>query len=174
MNPHLIKQLFPNASPGLLAANASDYGDGTPLERPAPNPVKPPTLPTKEAVTFVITGTPMGKPRMTQRDKWKKRPCIVRYRAWADSARAASPTDIPKNPVLVSWTAYLPIPKSWAAKKSAAMAGTLHQAKPDRDNIDKGILDALFKNDCGVAAGTLVKRWDDGKGPRIIVQVEGA
>jgi Holliday junction resolvase RusA-like endonuclease len=51
------------------------------------------------------------------------------------------------------------------------MSGTLHRQKPDRDNIDKGILDALFKSDCGVAGGTIVKRWDDGKGPRIEIHV---
>ena len=29
----------------------------------------------------------MGKPRMTQRDKWKKRPCVLRYHAFRDKMR---------------------------------------------------------------------------------------
>ena len=49
----------------------------------------------------------------------------------------------------------------------AEMAGALHRAKPDRDNIDKAILDALFTDDSGIAAGHLEKRWDDGGGPRL-------
>jgi Holliday junction resolvase RusA-like endonuclease len=136
----------------------------------APSP-QPAPVSARTEWTFVILGTPMGKPRMTQRDKWQKRPAVIRYRAWADAARAAVPEDMTDDPLTVSWTAYLPIPKSWSAKKREAMKDTLHRQKPDRDNIDKGVLDALFKSDCGVAAGTLVKRWDDGIGPRIIVKV---
>lgn len=125
-------------------------------------------------IRFVITGEPMGKPRMTQRDKWKKRPVVLRYRAWADLARASVPVPASRfiaDPLTVSWTAYLPMPKSWSCKKKDFMRGTLHRQKPDRDNIDKAILDALFTSDCGVAAGTLVKRWDDGRGPRVEVEV---
>ena len=32
--------------------------------------------------------TPIGKPRMTQRDRWKKRPPVVRYHAFKDQLRA--------------------------------------------------------------------------------------
>lgn len=115
---------------------------------------------------FTIPGAPIGKPRMTQRDKWKKRPCVMRYRAWADSARAAAPKDMPKDPVDVNFTAYLPMPKSWSAKKREAMRGQLHRQKPDVDNIFKSLADALWKSDCGIAIGSFCKRWDDGKGPR--------
>lgn len=31
--------------------------------------------------------TPIGKPRMTRADKWKKRPAVMRYRAFCDEAR---------------------------------------------------------------------------------------
>lgn len=120
---------------------------------------------------FIIHGAPMGKPRMTQRDKWAKRPAVMRYRAWADSARAAAEGHIPENPLTLSWTAYLPIPESWSKAKKKGMAGCFHRQKPDRDNIDKAVLDALFKDDSGIAAGTIVKRWDDGNGPRIEIQI---
>lgn len=69
----------------------------------------------------------------------------------------------------VSWKAYFPIPKSKAKK---GLAGTPHTVKPDRDNVDKGILDALFENDSGVAMGELVKLWDDGLGPRVEVTLD--
>lgn len=122
-------------------------------------------------VTFIIWGPPIGKPRMTQRDKWAKRPAVMRYRAWADKARASAPADLPERPVSVSWVAYLPIPKSWSKIAKHMAAGTHHQQKPDRDNIDKAVCDALWKDDSVIAHGTLEKRWDDGSGPRIEVWV---
>ena len=113
----------------------------------------------------------MGKPRMTQRDKWMKRECVVRYRSWADKARAAAPKTLNPKPTSVSWTAYISMPASWIQKKKDAMRGQLHQSKPDRDNIDKGVLDALWESDSCIATGTIEKRWDDGKGARIEITV---
>jgi Holliday junction resolvase RusA-like endonuclease len=118
-------------------------------------------------VSFTIHAEPMGKPRMTQRDKWAKRPAVLRYRAFADKARASAPANLPSSPIRVDWTAFLSMPDSWSAKKKAAHKGQLHQSKPDRDNIDKGILDALWESDSCIATGTIEKRWDDGNGPRI-------
>ena len=112
---------------------------------------------------------PMGKPRMTRRDKWAKRPCVLRYRAFCDEVRSHA-KDFPEDCYRVDWVAYLPIPKSWSKAKKEEMQGEFHQAKPDRDNIDKAILDALLKEDCMVASGTLEKRWDDGNGPRLEIK----
>lgn len=120
---------------------------------------------------FVIHGDPMGKPRQSRSDKWKKRDCVVRYRSWADSAREQAPRNLIKDPVEVNWTAYLPMPKSWSKKKKLEMAGKPHRTKPDRDNIDKALLDALWSEDQGIAKGAIEKRWDDGCGPRLIVEV---
>lgn len=127
------------------------------------------------SVSFPVV--PMGKPRMTQRDKWKKRKAVLKYHAFKDqlricvnltpNLRAAFDGG---NITTLSWTAYLPLPASWTKSKKAAMAGTLHRAKPDRDNIDKAIMDALFADDSGIASGTIEKRWDDGNGSRIDAQ----
>lgn len=122
----------------------------------------------QHAVT--IPGTVMGKPRMTQRDRWAKRPCVLRYRAWADSARSCIPVDLSsrlQQCYRLDWIAYLPIPPSWSKRKQAELAGRPHRQKPDRDNIDKGVMDALFPEDSGIHTGTISKRWDDGKGPRL-------
>lgn len=121
---------------------------------------------------FTVAIEPMGKPRMTQRDKWKQRPVVMRYRAYADKLRAMC-LNIEQAPVAVSWTAYFSIPGSWPLKKRKAMAGQPHRAKPDRDNIDKGIMDALWQRDEGIACGTLCKLWDDGLGARIEIEVDG-
>lgn len=116
--------------------------------------------------TFTVYLTPMGAPRMTRADTWKKRPVVLQYRAYKDAIRHACKGIDPQCSSL-SWFAYLPMPASWSAKKKAAMSGLLHRQKPDRDNIDKGILDSLFKADQGIAVGSINKFWDDGKGPRI-------
>lgn len=120
--------------------------------------------------SFIVLIEPMGAPRMTQRDKWKKRPVVLRYFAFKDKMRAACKR-IMTAPATVSWTAYFPMPESWSAKKKAAMSGKPHCTKPDRDNVDKAILDALFEQDQCVATGTITKRWDDGLGARIEIFV---
>lgn len=112
-------------------------------------------------ITFTIHGDPIGAPRMTRRDKWKQRPCVLRYRDWKDKARKAAGALPPTNEIeSLSWVAYFSPPVSWSKKKRDAAIGTAHRQKPDRDNIDKAILDALFDEDSGIAKGTIEKRWD--------------
>jgi Holliday junction resolvase RusA-like endonuclease len=120
--------------------------------------------------TFTLHEEPMGAPRMTHADAWKKRDCVVRYRAYADRLRHVC-KGVDQNATGVSWTAWFAIPPSWSKKKKLLMAGKLHRVKPDRDNIDKGVLDTLFESDQGVATGSIAKFWDDGKGPRIEIIV---
>ncbi len=113
-----------------------------------------------------IPVTPMGKPRMTRRDKWAKRKCVVKYYEFKDKIREYTEC-FPKKPRRVDWIAYLPMPKSWSKAKKSGKQGRLHQSKPDRDNIDKAILDAVLKDDSVVAQGITEKRWDDGMGARL-------
>lgn len=118
-------------------------------------------------IEIVVYGTPLGKPRMTRQDKWKKRPRVVRYWDWSSRLKAACSLMLPTAESVTSldWTAYFEPPKSWSKKKRCEVIGKLHRAKPDRDNIDKAVLDSLFKQDSGIAKGTLDKCW--GWTPRI-------
>jgi len=124
-------------------------------------------------IWYRIDIIPLGKPRMTRSDRWKGRSCVNSYWAFKDELRyrlGNSNVPLPHQIKGVSWLAYFPIPKSWSKKKRAEVSGRLfpiHQVKPDRDNIDKAILDSLFGNDSGVAIGLTGKFWDDGEGPRI-------
>lgn len=125
---------------------------------------------------FTIPGNPVGKPRMTQQDKWARRPEVLRYRAWATMAKlimVQSIGHLPEGfvPGIVNWYAFFEIPKSWSPKRKAAAAGAPHRSKPDRDNIDKALLDALWDSDACVSSGFIAKRWDDGHGPRLEVSV---
>ncbi len=59
-------------------------------------------------------------------------------------------------------TFYLPVPKSWSAKKKAKYHGTLHQSTPDLDNLLKATFDSLVREDKYVGhMGGICKRWVD-------------
>ena len=99
--------------------------------------------------------TPVPKPRMTQRDRWSKRPSVLRYWAFRDEVRKQNVA----LPIPYHVTFVLPMPKSWTKKKREAMNGAPHRTTPDRDNLEKGLLDAVFKNDAVVHDGRVTKIW---------------
>lgn len=112
---------------------------------------------------IVVPGPTPGKPRMTQRDKWKKRPCVVRYREWCDRVRAAVGDAVPaaEDVACLSCTAYFEPPKSWPKRRRVAAMGTPHQSKPDIDNLCKTVLDCLWpQGDAAIASIVARKRWD--------------
>ena len=115
---------------------------------------------------------PIGKPRMTKRDKWAKRPTVVKYRIFADALRECMAGVDLSDVLFLGIVAYLPFPKSYSATKRDALAGKLHRMKPDADNIAKAVMDALLPEDQGVAMMTVKKFWQDDGGPRLVVTVE--
>src|SRR5690554_3514466 len=98
--------------------------------------------------------TPMGKPRMTQRDKWKQRPEVMRYRAFRDEVRIRG-VKLPESGYHLTFV--LPMPKSWSKKKRDAMRGAPHQQRPDKDNLEKALLDAIFEEDARIWDGRVTK-----------------
>lgn len=100
----------------------------------------------------------MGKPRMTQRDKFIKRPIAQRYWAFKDELRIRG-VKIPECGYHL--IAVIPMPHSWTGKKKADMNGRPHQQTPDKDNVEKGILDALYQNDASVWDGRVTKFWGE-------------
>ena len=105
--------------------------------------------------------TPVPKPRQTRADVWKKRPAVVRYRAFADKLRAeAKRTGLVPPADGMEMIFFLPMPKSWSAKKKARMQHTPHQQKPDLDNLVKAVLDSLCAEDCHIwRLSGVTKRW---------------
>ncbi len=118
----------------------------------------PPSLSAWSRHSFVVAGKPMGKPRMTRCDVWKKRPVVLRYREYCDHIRAAAGT-LPSHVYSVIVFAYLPMPESWPKKKREAMVTDLMQQKPDWDNIGKAVCDALFEEDSMITGGQTWKFW---------------
>ncbi|ROU13704.1 RusA family crossover junction endodeoxyribonuclease [Kluyvera ascorbata] len=101
---------------------------------------------------------PLGKPRQTRADKWKKRPEVLRYRAFCDEVRLNKVTP-PESGYHVIFV--LPMPPSWSKKKRAMMAGKPHQQKPDKDNLEKALLDAIFGEDSHIWDGRATKIWGE-------------
>lgn len=103
---------------------------------------------------------PMGKPRMTQQDRWKKRPATDRY--WEMKSRIKQIAEgakfvLPESNMHMIF--YIPMADSWSKKRKEEMDGKPHQQKPDGDNILKGIQDALCKDDSYVWDVRITKRW---------------
>lgn len=66
---------------------------------------------------------------------------------------------------------------SWSKKKRAAAIGGYHTQKPDRDNVEKAVLDSLNRiawgDDAQVADGRTVKVWGDVAQTKVTVRALG-
>lgn len=98
---------------------------------------------------------PCSAPRMTRRDTWKKRPCVVRYFAFRDELRSKILV-MPDPPILIFT---IRMPDSWSEKKKRAMDGSPHLVKPDVDNLQKAVMDAMFSSDSHLWSVWSLKRW---------------
>ena len=101
---------------------------------------------------------PMGKPRMTRADKWKKRPEVMRYRAFCDEVRLRGVV-LPESGAHITFV--LPMPASWSKKKRQQHNGQPHQAKPDCDNMLKALMDALYEDDAHIWDCRITKVWGE-------------
>lgn len=138
---------------------------------------------------LVIPVEPMGTVRMTagmvKRIKYrlygpndKKALTVIRYLDYkkliSTLARLEYKGEPMQGPIKVDITFHMPIPPSWSKKKQRDAPGQWHTSKPDRDNLEKGVCDALNKivwNDDGqVCAGRIEKYYSDR--PRIEIEVE--
>lgn len=100
---------------------------------------------------------PVPKPRQTRSDKWKERPCVLRYRAFADKVREFGIEIKPGDSIIFC----LPMSKSWSEKKKKEMYMQPHCIVPDLDNLIKSILDACHKEDSHIHwLGHTFKKWD--------------
>ncbi len=70
-----------------------------------------------------------------------------------------------EGPVRVQIIAVFEVPKSWSKKRQREALGTYHTQKPDRDNVEKWVLDGMnrvaFADDGQVGRGETVKIWGE-------------
>ena len=100
--------------------------------------------------------TPVPKPRQTRADKYLKRPCVMRYRAYADEVRLRG---VKLNPHGDSVIFHMPMPKSWSKDKKAKLDGTGHTQRPDWDNLAKALCDAIYSDDSHIWNIRITKQW---------------
>ena len=113
--------------------------------------------------------TPIPKPRMTQRDRWAKRPAVLRYFEFCEQIKTAG-VELPDSGARVYF--YLPMPASWSKKRRAEMDCKPHQQRPDLDNLLKALSDAVHAEDCKIwHYAEVCKLWAE-KGAIIIGDTE--
>lgn len=101
---------------------------------------------------------PVPKPRMTQSDKWKTRPCVMRYRSFKDRVKELG-INIPISGAKITF--YIKMPKSWSNKKKRKMLLTPHMLTPDLDNYLKALFDACYQDDSFVWELCCKKLWSN-------------
>lgn len=112
------------------------------------------------SMTVRLAVTPVPKPRQTRADKWKKRPNVLAYRAFADELRLRWAQTRLRSLEGARITFWLPMPASWPKYKQEQSEGQLHRQRPDLDNLLKSVLDALYGEDSHIARlEGLEKRW---------------
>lgn len=149
----------------LLVAESNGHATQEALPLPVVTPETP------EPQMIVIKGQPVPKPRQTAADRFlvddRARPCVARYRAWADKAREAFGGDnlpkLPKNIEMLTVRFYMSMPHDWSISKRLQLDGKRHFDRPDLDNLLKSVMDSLLKNDEIVAEIHATKHWTNGE-----------
>ena len=129
-------------------------------------------------VTFEIPGKPFAKqrPRFSRKSGQAYTPKATE--SYESLVRAKALPLFPKpliGPVIVEIIAIFEPAASWSKKRRAEAMCRPHTQRPDRDNIEKAILDGLnrvaFEDDAQVFDGRTTKCW--GPVAKTVVTVEG-
>lgn len=103
---------------------------------------------------------PCAKPRMTQRDRWEPSQRVRNYWRFKDEIRRQLKGFVmPEHDYHIFFI--IEMPGTWSKKKKDKMRGKGHQQTPDKDNLEKGFLDALLKEDKHIWDGRATKIWGD-------------
>ena len=95
---------------------------------------------------------PVSAPRQLRNTRFSARDAfrIQRYHAFRDEVRLRRV----KLPIPAYVRFEMPVPKSGLDR-----VGKPHEQKPDKDNLEKALLDALFGEDCHVYSTLCEKLW---------------
>lgn len=92
----------------------------------------------------LFTICPVPKPRQGPKDKYDPSPSVIRYRAFVNECRLRRVAPKPEAQGVIF---VLPMPASWSAEKRERMIGQPHRQRPDRDNLEKALADAVWTED---------------------------
>lgn len=137
------------------------------IENSQPNALR---AASEDLTVYYFNLVPCPAPRMVQSDKWKKRPCVVRYFTFRDELQRQANQ---QGFTLCNGLTYiflLPMPDSWSKKKKDAMRHQLHEQTPDIDNLQKSLMDGMLSQDKAIAhIQNIFKLWSD-SGQIIIIK----
>lgn len=105
---------------------------------------------------------PYQKPRMI---KGSKSVSINHYWAFKNNLNLLK-FDLPESGYHIIFVK--PMPVSWTLKKKKSLLYKPHQQVPDKDNLEKSVLDCIFKNDSHIWDGRVSKLWGR-KGAIIVI-----
>ena len=102
--------------------------------------------------------SPVAKPRMTRSDRWRTRPSVLAYCAFADEMRQqCGGWELP-DAFHVRFI--VPMPRSWSKRKRLQMVSTPHRQRPDLDNFIKSF-DCLREDDSSIWKISAEKVWGE-------------
>lgn len=128
-----------------------------------------------QSVTFTIPGKPFAWRRARSNG-------VVRFKdkasvAHAETLQAIALPHFPaplEGPLKLRVVATFEIPRSWSKRRQAEAEGAYHAQRPDQDNIQKQLKDALnriaWTDDAQVADARCVKRW--GRHAETVITIE--
>lgn len=124
--------------------------------------------------SFIIQPVPASRPRVTKRGVFYGKRYTAFKKEIAPLIASKNFDMVESGAIAVTTQFFIQMPKSWSKKKKEAMNNTYHIAKPDIDNFNKAIYDALsgyaWGDDCQIAVSHSLKKW--AYEPEIIVVVE--
>lgn len=109
--------------------------------------------------TIIFEIEPCAKPRMTQSDKWIKRPATTKYWSFKEGVKKEAKRVKYKIEGKIEIEFRLSMPKSWSEKKKFQMDGRPHESRPDLDNLLKSWMDCLCKEDSFIHTIKAKKLW---------------
>lgn len=140
-------------------------------------------------ISFWVSGKPIAQPRA----KAAKRGAFTGVydpgtaNGWKDAVAVAAKPQCPPGPLSmplrVDIQFYFPRPKAhYRVSRSTGTpclkdnAPKVHAQKPDRDNLEKAVTDALkdmrfMLDDSQICDGRVRKLWDDGRGPGCLITI---
>lgn len=104
---------------------------------------------------------PVPAPRQVKKDKFNPTDAVLRYRAFRDEVALRHVT-IDRLPAFFMFV--LPMFPSWSGAKRTRMRGMPHEQTPDKDNLEKALLDAIYGDDSHIWWTGSLKIWHDSGG----------
>ena len=111
--------------------------------------------------SYLFEIVPVSKPRLTRRDRWARRPIVLRWFTFKDKMISLAEKSGYKVASELDIEFHIAMPPSWSKRKRQLLLGKPHRQRPDIDNLVKAFLDALCEEDSYVCDIRARKFWSN-------------